>query len=454
MNFSEMIDGSGAADELLNLIQQPVILLNNAGDITYYNPAFRSLFETKHFELHNESVVKFLDQHDGAKIDAFLNRSQHTEFSNLKKEIKVSFVLDIGCVELNIKHLSTTDNGNMVFAGLGEIVQDVSRKELSRVKASEMQLRIALESAEQAIWDTSDVTGTQYVSDNWYSMRGLSKDEADVAMGHNFLDDVHPDDHHAIKESWKTQHVGKCDVVNQQYRYRHPSNKDGDWIWILSRGRIVTRDREGHPLRIIGTDTDITDLKKIEAELKEAKTALEHECRHDALTGLANRRKLVEDQDAVFEFAAKVDETPAYAVMQIDLDHFKQVNDNYGHTAGDAVLVHVSNIFTKLVGDKGSVARMGGDEFSILLTRERRERELLKIAEQIVEEVGKPFYFEGSAMQFGASIGIASSACQGADPAQTQANADQALYEAKKSGRNCIRFFTERFIDEEEYYGT
>lgn len=454
MKFSEMTDGSGAADELLNLVQQPVILLNNAGDITYYNPAFRGLFETKHFELRNESVLKFVDRNDSAKLDGFLNKSLVENPSDFPKEIKVSFILDNGCVELNIKHLSTSDDGNMVFVGLGEIVQDVSRKELSRVKASEMQLRIAIESAEQAIWDTSDVTGSKYVSDYWYSMRGLTKDIADIAMGHNFLDDVHPDDHHPIKESWKSQHAGKCDVVNQQYRYRHPSNKDGDWIWILSRGRIVTRDKDGHPVRIIGTDTDITDLKKIEAELEKAKTALEHECRHDALTGLANRRKLVEDQDAVFEFAAKVDETPAYSVMQIDLDHFKQVNDNYGHTAGDAVLVHVSNIFTKLVGDKGSVARMGGDEFSILLTRERRERELLKIAEQIIEEVGKPFYFEGSAMQFGVSIGIASSACQGADPSQTQANADQALYEAKKSGRNCIRFFTERFVDEEEYYGT
>lgn len=453
MKFSDSIVGGGATDTLLNMIQQPTILLNITGQITYYNPAFRHLFNTELFELHNENITKFVDQHESVTVDNFLTESRHDATSDFDKELKVNFALGDGCVELTIRRITTTDDGNMVFAGLCEIVQDVSRQELSKVKASEMRLGIALETGEHAVWDTSNVTGDQYVSDNWYAIRGISKDKAEVATGQDFLKNVHPDDHLSILEAWRSQAEDEVDVINHQYRYRHPTNADVDWIWILSRGRIVTRDKTGAPLRVIGTDTDITELKMIEAELEDAKIALEHESRHDALTGLANRRKLVEDQDAVFEFAAKTDATPAYAVMQIDLDYFKQVNDNYGHIAGDAVLVHVSDIFTKLIGDKGSVARMGGDEFSILLTRERRQRELLKIAEQIIEEVSKPFYFEGIAMQFGVSIGIASSSCQGADPSQTQANADQALYEAKESGRNCIRFFAERYVDEEEYYG-
>lgn len=320
MKFLETIDGSGAVARLLNLIQQPAILLNVAGDITYCNPAFNTLFGAEFVELGNNSLMKFVDQHESAPIKDFLGDRS----ANFEREMKVDFTCNDRSVELVIKPLTTADDGKMVFVGLSDVAQEVSRQELDEAKAGEKRLQIALE----------------------------------------------------------------------------------------------------------------------------------HESRHDALTGLANRRKLVEDQDAIFEYASKTDATPAYAVMRIDLDRFKQINDDYGHTAADALLVHVSDIFTRLTGDKGSVARMGGDEFSILLTRERRERELLKIAEQIIEEVGKPFYFKGTAMQFGVNIGIASSACQGADPSQTQINADQALYEAKESGRNCIRFFSERFVDEEEYYGT
>lgn len=320
MKFSETISGPVAADKILNLIQQPAVLLNIAGDITYYNPAFSSLFDTKFIELRNESLMKFADQCESTSISNFLSAAA----IDSGRELKVNFTCEGRSVDLTIKYLTTADDGKMVFIGLGDVAQDISRQELNEAKAGEKRLQLALE----------------------------------------------------------------------------------------------------------------------------------HESRHDALTGLANRRKLVEDQDAIFEVASRTDATPAYAVMRVDLDHFKQVNDNYGHSAGDAVLVHVSDIFTRLVGDKGSVARMGGDEFSILLNRERRVRELSKIAEHIIEEVGKTFYFEGTALQFGVNIGIASSDCQGADPAQTQANADQALQDAKESGRNCVRFFTERFIDEEEYYGT
>ncbi|WP_162651483.1 sensor domain-containing diguanylate cyclase [Lentilitoribacter sp. Alg239-R112] len=251
------------------------------------------------------------------------------------------------------------------------------------------------------------------------------------------------------------EYLGGTDANSDQELKVNLAENSGNTKLIV---KYLTTDDDGNKLFVgLGSIAhSIPNLELINAKANEKRLqmALEHESRHDALTGLANRRKLVEDQDAIFEFASQSDAAPAYAVMRIDLDRFKRVNDNYGHAAGDAVLVHVSEIFTKIVGSKGSVARMGGDEFSILITRERREREILKIAEQIMEEVAKPFSYKGTALQFGVSIGIASSAFQGADPAQTQANAEQALYEAKESGQNCIRFFSERFIDEEEYYGT
>lgn len=324
MPFSDIDVSLGATERLLSLIDQPAILMSIAGSIVSCNPAFKKLFSRELPMLCDENLMMFVEPNEHAKINEFLKDAVESSVVDPEKSFKVNFVSNDCYVELTITYLTTLVDDKLIFVGLGQVAQDISRQELDEAKAGEKRLQIALE----------------------------------------------------------------------------------------------------------------------------------YESRHDSLTGLANRRKLVEDQDAIFEFATKTDATPAYAVMQIDLDRFKQVNDSYGHTAGDALLIHVSDIFTKIIGNKGSVARMGGNEFSILLTKERREQELLKIAEQIIEEVGKPFFFKGTAIQFGVNIGIASSACQGADPAQTQANADQALDEAKESGQNSIRFFTEHFIDEEEYYGT
>lgn len=228
------------------------------------------------------------------------------------------------------------------------------------------------------------------------------------------------------------------------------TNDDGKAIYVGLGEIVESRSRRMQDKEDLPWD----EFLEAKVNEKRMQLVLEHENRRDALTGLGNRRKLIDDQSALFKDAAKTGATPAYALMQIDLDHFKQVNENFGHEGGDAVLTHVSDIFARLVGDKGSVSRIGGDEFSILLTKERRKLELLKIAEQIIKEVSQPFDLDGTAIEIGVSIGIASSACQGADPLQTQANADQALQDAKNNGSNCVQFFSERFVDEDEFFGT
>lgn len=223
----------------------------------------------------------------------------------------------------------------------------------------------------------------------------------------DFLNDVHPDDRRNILEHIRAHDCGETDFVNHQYRYRHPTK---GWIWIWSRGRVVTRDKDNIPARIIGTDTDISELKNVEAKLEVARSQLEYESRHDSLTGLINRRKLEEEVNMLASDPDVLNGSSEFSVMQLDLDHFKQVNDTLGHAAGDAVLVHVANIVREVCSRDGIVARQGGDKFVGLFNDMTDREEMLLLGEKIIAQCAEPFFFSGALCEFGVSIGSATSA--------------------------------------------
>jgi len=285
---------------------------------------------------------------------------------------------------------------------------------------SESRWSFALEAARQGVWDHDSRTGKLFYSPMWRTMRGIPEDEAIDHRQDLWLERIHPDDRERIRSTVSRQNLGQDGYDILEYRERC---RDGRYIWILSRGKPVEWDSEGRVLRTVGTDTDITRLKEIEARLEYAAT-------HDPLTGLANRASF---GSAVIAGARDL---PS-CLMFIDLDRFKPVNDALGHAAGDSVLVAVGHRITSVIRATDFAARIGGDEFVVLL-RNCDLQNAHRIAESVAAAIAViPIEVDGRPHSLGASIGLVS-LCAGINADTVLAQADAACYAAKKAGRGKI----------------
>lgn len=212
--------------------------------------------------------------------------------------------------------------------------------------------------------------------------------------------------------------------------------RDGQEYWIsLSITPIF--NSAGQFLCFAGVSADITKQKRSEEALRIARTETEHRALHDAMTGLANRRYV----DQVMAGLAE-EEAPERCLVRIDLDHFKAVNDTLGHAAGDHVLRVVANLMRDNCASTDFPARVGGDEFLILMGRNRTEADADRLALTLREEIGRDMQFEGSIVRVGASFGIASIKPGLVAPGDLLVSADAALYTSKDAGRNTITLYT------------
>lgn len=156
----------------------------------------------------------------------------------------------------------------------------------------------------------------------------------------------------------------------------------------------------------------------------------------DPLTGLANRRGMLQKMDAAFK------RQQPFALMYIDLDKFKPVNDTYGHEAGDAVLRKVAELFTSCVRDEDTVARLGGDEFTIILYGLTEKEQVEERAKKIMELINEPIWLNDLRIKLGASIGITLAPGDGGTVESILQAADETMYAVKKAGRNNYRFYS------------
>src|SRR5690606_25935842 len=176
-------------------------------------------------------------------------------------------------------------------------------------------------------------------------------------------------------------------------------------------------------------------------ELEAARVRIEHNSLHDSLTGLPNRRYL--DEILRRHAADGYHGSGSIALLHIDLDRFKQINDTLGHAAGDAMLIHASRVLRANCRETDFVARIGGDEFVIVSSAGASDARLRLIADRIVREMRRPAAHDGHEIRFGVSIGVAVSRASDINVRQLLVNADIALYRAKALGRNRHEFFTE-----------
>jgi diguanylate cyclase (GGDEF)-like protein/PAS domain S-box-containing protein len=309
--------------------------------------------------------------------------------------------------------------------GFFVLSSDVTELVRARNEAREAHDRLerALDGSNVALWDADLRTGRVYLSDAWSGIAGGPRDDM-VSSVKELMALVHPDDLEAARRAAIETMKGLRPAYVAEHRVR--AGQDA-WRWILSRGRVTERDpHTGRALRMVGTNVDITDRKRVEEALQSVAST-------DALTGLANRVALA-DRIRLTIARSRRNGT-AFALLFLDLDRFKQVNDGMGHSAGDKLLVQFAMRLRGCVRASDSVARLGGDEFVVLLDDLKEPDAAVRIAQKILEETRAPVRIDARQIGITTSIGIAYYTGEESGDELLQ-RADGALYEAKRSGRD------------------
>ena len=264
-----------------------------------------------------------------------------------------------------------------------------------------------------------------------HALRGLLGLAADGALPARFQDVVDPADQAALSGRLPGAAADSAGFTGFQLELRC-RRSDGEPVWVLAHCGQFTEPQAGRPCLIL-------QLQDISAR-RQAEAGLHRLAFHDSLTGLPNRRQFLDSlADAVARHQA--DAGASYAVMYLDFDRFKLVNDSLGHNAGDQLLVQMARRVQENLRPSDIVARLGGDEFAVLLPRLRDERDALQLAERLVEAMRRPFDVAGQALHAGASIGITFSRFGYTSPDAVVRDADTAMYQAKSLGKGRYALF-------------
>ena len=292
------------------------------------------------------------------------------------------------------------------------------------IEGADERIRRILEAASVGIWECDLSSGKVAWVGDLHALFGRSPESFDGTL-HGFLALVHPEDHVRLSQAIE-EALGRGGLYEAEVRTIWP---DGRVRWLGERGRVL-QDASGQPTHILGMVQDITERKAIEESLL-------LQALHDPLTGLPHRILLRERVEQALNQRPDGTQT---ALFVLDLDGFKDVNDRFGHPAGDEVLRDVASRWRALIRRGETLARLGGDEFAVLAPRVPSPEAATHIAVRLVGQLETPCVVEGGSVSVGVSIGIAFYPDHGQDFDRLLSCADQAMYQAKRTRSGCAVF--------------
>lgn len=310
-------------------------------------------------------------------------------------------------------------------------ITDITERKRSELalRMSEERYALAAEGANDGLWDWQIRDRSMYYSPRWELLIGETPGTLQPTI-EEWWQRVHPDDLERLRQAMKEHLLGIHPHFECEFRMKHA---DGSYRWMRSRGKAL-RNEEGQPYRMAGSMTDVTEYHLIQEQIL-------HDALHDAMTGLPNR---VLFMDLLSQAITRRVRRPnsLFAVLFLDVDRFKVINDSLGHLAGDQLLIGIGQRLTTCIRAGDTIARLGGDEFAILLEDLTNPVQAIEVAERVLAALSRPFRLEGHEVFTSTSIGIAFPSEESKTAEDLLRDADTAMYRAKSLGKARYEVFS------------
>lgn len=313
------------------------------------------------------------------------------------------------------------------------------RKEVSERQQAEQALRVSEEryqlsirGTNDGIWDWDLETDRIYLAPRVMEILGNGTQNTEGVVQHGlerWLEKIHPSDNRIVRHAIEA-HLAHHDKLDVEYRMR---NSQDEWVWLRMRGQ-ARWDSNHKPVRLCGSIMDITQAKRADDEVRRL-------AYYDSLTGIPNRERFkISLQGALNNLESK---QRAFAVIFLDLDQFKVINDTLGHRVGDLLLNHVARQLNELLPPSSFMGRLGGDEFAILLDAPQNQTEVSRCADDLIQGLSRPIRIEGHDIRISVSMGITLCEQGPLKVDNVMEQADVALFEVKKMQRGHYCFHCE-----------
>lgn len=409
------------------------VLVEVNGVYVYANPAAVRLLKVQSAtELLGCTSWQFLEPeyHDLVRERHRLSSEEKQSASPLELRIRTA---NGSLLDIQASCADSEWNGQPAIQMILRDVSEIKQMQESLRQASE-RLRLAVEGTGECIWDL-DVPADRVTLSG--KLEGVLESSApgEGSSPRQWRHLVHPDDAARLRETFRASIDGDSDVYECEYRLKA---KDGSWRWVWARGIVVERGKTGKAIALTGTLADITARKDADEQAWRYANL-------DPLTGMPNRRLFYDRLAGEILKSKRIDNR--LAILFIDLDGFKHINDSYGHETGDMLLMEVGRRLKTCVRETDVVARLGGDEFAIALTHLSDIHHAEFVCQKVLTTLSNPFYLGNEVGYISCSIGLSLYPLDGHNSEELIRKADQAMYAAKRSGKNQFHFFTQEMDD-------
>jgi diguanylate cyclase (GGDEF)-like protein/PAS domain S-box-containing protein len=397
--------------EVMASLDRGVAVVDGAGRITLWNDALARLLACRPEQALGRSITDAVPALTPTELPDAIVDAMKTAHMGVVRDLVLTSAAGDRVVQVDIL---PDGSGAMLLwhdvTGHAALRQDAER------------LALAVEGANDGLWSWGIRSQEFYVSARWRAIVGLPP-RSGTGSREDWLGRVHPDDVVSLKEAFDAHLAGRTPILQHEHRIRH---EDGTYRWCLCRA-LTEPGANGRAERLAGSLTDITERAAAQERIRDSAS-------RDALTGLVNRSVFVQEVGKRLAFFI-AHHRELFAVLYLDLDRFKVVNDNLGHLVGDELLIAVSRRLERCLRPVDAIARLGGDEFAILLGGLGDDTQANAIAFRIQEALSTSFSVGGREVFTSASIGIACVRPEYTNSEEIMRDADTAMYHAKSQGK-------------------
>ena len=393
---------------VLGALSEGVASLDRAGRVTFWSDSLERMLDVPRGRVLGQTWSAALPSLAKSPLSRAVEAALGTESQSVSADVSLS--TPAGARTFLVKTLSVSTGATLVWHDVTE-----RRLEERTARRHEHRLALAATGAHDGWWEWDLSTGEFYASPRWKALLGLP-DDAAITTADGWLTRVHADDLASLREALEAQRAGTSEILRLEHRLLH---EDGSYRWFLCHAATAITPA-GRASRFGGSLTDITERVQAQERLRTAGFL-------DPLTGLCNRALFVEGIGRRLDECRQRRVGGRFALLYLDLDRFKVVNDSLGHLVGDHMLAAVSRRLESCVRPGDSLARLGGDEFAILINHLAEDQQANAMAFRIQEALRAPLSIAGREVFTSASIGIAFGPAQYTDPDEIMRDADTAM---------------------------